>query len=370
MKKICCFCERWESGGIESFLFNLLTHMDLSEFQVDIVAAQVKKSIFTAGLLKCGVSLIELGGSKYNIFKNRRAFKRLLRDRNYSAVYINAFQGMSLYYAKLAKRNGVPLVIAHSHNAALRPGIGYGLKMCLHHIYSAHFSQYADRFWACSEAAAKFMFPQKLLEKCGFTFIPNGIDVQRFQFEPEARERIRQAFGIENSFLIGCVGRLCYQKNQMFALRLLADVLERDQTFMLVFAGDGADKEKLRNEAQRLGISSHVLFLGTTDQVHELYSAMDMLAFPSRFEGFGIVAIEAQASGLPVFCSDRVPKEAVCTRLCERLPLDRKAWADALIHRRRLDRKERAAASAEAVQELKRIFDMAHVAKTIQGAFS
>ena len=43
MRKICCFCERWESGGIESFLFNLLTHMDLSEFQVDIVAAQVKK---------------------------------------------------------------------------------------------------------------------------------------------------------------------------------------------------------------------------------------------------------------------------------------------------------------------------------------
>ena len=370
MRRICCFCESWGSGGIESFLFNLLTNMNLSEFKVDIVTTHVKKSIFTTELLGYGISLIELGGGKYNIFRNWQIFKQLLKNRKYSVVYINAFQGMSIYYARLAKKSGVHLVIVHSHNAALKRRIGYGLKMCLHRIYAALFSKYADYFWACSEAAAEFMFPKKLLKKYGFTFIPNAIDIQRFRFEPEVRKRIRRTLDVKDCVLLGCVGRLCYQKNQIFALHLLADAMNYGQRLKLLIVGSGEDEKKLCKETRRLGISNHVLFVAANKQIHELYSAMDMLIFPSRFEGFGIVAVEAQASGLPVLSSDKIPREAVYTRLCKRLPLKQKVWVNAIARERYLDQKERVEASTAAVRELKQVFDMVSVAEMIQEAFS
>ena len=119
-RKICILCERWESGGIESFLCNVLLRIDMTDLNVDIVAAEIKESIFTQKLKDKGINFIELSGNCYNIFKNYALFKRLLKEERYSVVHLNAFQGMSLYYIHLAKFHGVPCRIIHSHNSALR----------------------------------------------------------------------------------------------------------------------------------------------------------------------------------------------------------------------------------------------------------
>ena len=95
-KRICCFCERWESGGIESFLFNVLTRMDLQHLEIDIVASSIGRSIFTKFLQKNGIHFIELSGSQRNILENHRKFRKLLRERKYDILHLNAFQGLSL----------------------------------------------------------------------------------------------------------------------------------------------------------------------------------------------------------------------------------------------------------------------------------
>ena len=77
-KRICCFCERWQSGGIESFLFNVLTRMDLQHLEIDIVASSIGRSIFTKFLQKNGIHFIELSGSQRNILENHRKFRKLL----------------------------------------------------------------------------------------------------------------------------------------------------------------------------------------------------------------------------------------------------------------------------------------------------
>ena len=325
MRRICIFCEKWESGGIESFLTNVLLRCDLSRLQVDLVMAQRCPSVFTAPLEAAGVRFVELSGSQRKFRENWQRFRALLRERRYDLVHLNLFQGMSLHYARIAAEEGVPVRIAHSHNAALRKSLLRPVKLALSRFYSARDTRHATELWACSRLAAEFLFPAAELRRRGYTFLPNGIDAERFRFRPEARARVRSELGIMDQFVIGHVGRLCYQKNQSFLLDVLAAMERPDAVLLLV--GEGEDQAMLEEKAADLGLSGRVIFYGVTDQPEELYCAMDVFAFPSRFEGLGIVALEAQAAGLPVLCSEHIPEEALVSPNAQALPLD--AGADA-----------------------------------------
>lgn len=287
--------------------------MDLTGLEIDLVAACLKESVFTEGLRCRGIRFCELSGNIRNLKANFRMFSDLLRERNYDAVHLNLYQGLSLYYAVLAEKAGVPIRIAHSHNTALRKSSGRALKLLLHKAGRAMFTRAATELWACSSAAAEFLFDPQVMEERGYRFIPNGIETQRFRFDPVVREQVRAELGLMNSFVIGNVGRLCYQKNQDFLLDVFAEVLKRKPDSRLLLVGEGEDEDKLKKKAQRLGLAEKVLFYGTTDRVERLYWAIDVFAFPSRFEGLGIAAVEAQAAGLPVVCSEQVPEEALLT---------------------------------------------------------
>lgn len=340
MRRICCFCENWESGGIESFLSNVLFHMDFTELHIDIVAARVKESVFTQGLQKKGIRLIELSG-KLRSPKNFRVFRDLLKENRYDVVHFNLFQGVSLYYAQIAKEEGVTVRIAHSHNTGLRKSRTKALKLLLHKVGSRLFTNAATDFWACSQQAAEFLFTARALSKRGYQFIPNGIDIVKFRFDSVVRESIRQELGIEDCFAIGNVGRLCYQKNQLFLLDVLAKTLKRRPNCCLLLIGDGEDRKLLERKAQILNIANRVIFYGVTDQIEKLFCAMDAFALPSRFEGLGIVAIEAQAAGLPVICSNSVPKEAYVTEQMTALPLETDLWADSWCSMSASERREK-----------------------------
>lgn len=333
MGRICIYCETWASGGIESFLYNMLSHMDISGLEIDIVATCIKDSLFIEELKNKGIHFYELSGKKYAILQNAKCFLRLARLRSYDVVHINAFQALSLYFLHMARRMGVPVRIAHSHNTMLRKSKTYLIKIAIHNISKEMFSCDATDLWACSSAAANFLFPKDYLKKDGFTLIPNGIDTNRFRFNADVRQKVRQRFDLEGKFVIGNVGRLCYQKNQNFLLDVLVAVLKYRPDSRLLLVGDGESKEQLKERAIRLGISNAVIFCGAIRQVERLYWAMDVFAFPSHFEGLGIVAIESQAAGLITVCSCGIPQEACVTPLFKRLPIKAGAgaWADMLL---------------------------------------
>ena len=310
VKRICCFCETWESGGIESVLTNLLLHMDRSELEIDIVAVCLKESIFTERLQAAGIRFYELSGSLYFLLKNYSMFKELAKERHYDVFHLNAFQSLSFFYLLLAKQCGIPKRIAHSHNTALRKSKGQFLKLWIHKLSRFFLTGYATDLWACSGEAARFLFSSRELKRQGYSFIPNGIDVERFRFNPEVREQVRKELGCEGKLVIGNVGRLCYQKNQEFLLDIFAEVYAREPNSVLLLVGDGEDRRMLEEKANYLGIQNAVIFYGTCQKVERLYWAMDVFVFPSRFEGLGMAAVEAQAAGLPVVCSEAIPQEA------------------------------------------------------------
>jgi len=105
-----------------------------------------------------------------------------------------------------------------------------------------------------------------------------------------------------------------------------------DSMLLLIGEGEGNARKELEEKAESLGISDKVLFYGVTDHVERFMWAMDVFAFPSVFEGLGIVAVEAQAAGLPVVASEEVPNEAVVSDLMKRYPLgDPGRWAELLL---------------------------------------
>lgn len=362
MRRICCLLERWESGGIESFLYNVLTRISLTQLHVDIVTASLGESVFTKSLQELGIRFYELSGSQRNVAENHRRFRRLAEERRWDVLHLNAFQGLSLYYLHLARQAGIPVRIAHSHNTALRKSPARPLKLAVHRWARGRYTADATSLWACSGNAAEFLFSARVLEQRGYTFIPNGIDTERFRFDPAVRERVRTELGLSETLVIGNIGRLCYQKNQEFLLDVFAEVQKRRSESRLLLVGEGEDKPLLMQKAQRLGIANGVIFYGLSGHVERLLWAMDVFAFPSRFEGLGIAAIEAQAAGLPAVCSEYVPPEANISSLFQRVSLSPKQWADAL-----LCGPKRAGDGAQAVYDAG--FDVSHTARQIESCY-
>lgn len=364
MRRICCLVEHWKSGGIESFLYNVLTRIDLSRLRVDVVAASLGESIFTSPLRERGIRFFELSGSQRKVAENHRRFCLLLRERRWEVLYLNAFQGLSLYYLHLARRAGIPVRFAHSHNTALRRSLTQPLKLAVHCWARERYTADATDLWACSQDAAEFLFSKRELEQKGYTFIPNGIDTQRFRFDPAVRKRVRAELGLDGKLVIGNIGRLCDQKNQDFLLDVFAEVLRRRPESRLLLVGEGENKPRLERKAQELEVAEKVIFYGVSDHVERLLWAMDVFAFPSRFEGLGIAVIEAQAAGLPVVCSEYVPPEANASYFFQSISLSAgaKRWAEVL-----LGVLKRAPDGAQAVYDAG--FDITHAVRKVEASY-
>ena len=132
---------------------------------------------------------------------------------------------------------------------------------------------------------------------------------------------------------------------------------------MLLLVGEGELLGRIRDKVQRMGIADAVIFYGSSRDTGELYPAMDLFCLPSFYEGVPVVAIEAQAVGLPTICSDRVPQEAFASRLAKRLPLLERAgqWAQTI-----LNEKGNRGAGEEIEQLSQRGFEIADVGRSVE----
>ncbi|MBQ6810723.1 MAG: glycosyltransferase [Firmicutes bacterium] len=158
--------------------------------------------------------------------------------------------------------------------------------------------------------AGKYLFG----DSAAFTVVRNAIDVSRFSFSAVQRDRLRMELNIpEDAFVLGHVGRFSEEKNHLFILDVFAELLKGRSDAILLLVGGGPTMEAVREKAKLLSLSDQVIFAGQHQDLGPYYSTMDAMIFPSKFEGLGIVAVEAQCSGLPVLASDAVPREAMVT---------------------------------------------------------
>ena len=242
-------------------------------------------------------------------------FSQLLQTHPYSVVHGHLINSAFIYLRE-AKQLDVPYRIIHAHSATSADTF---LKKVRNDILAQGLPLWATHYIATSQTAAINTYGKKHA-----IIIHNGIDSQRFRFDIDIRRKVRQELGIfDDTLCVGHVGRFAKLKNHTFLLEVFWE-LQKKAKCELILVGDGP----LENKIKSMVMGDNVHFLGARHDVERLYQAFDVFLLPSLSEGFGLVAVEAQCSGLGCVISTAVPSIIKCSDNIRFLPLgDSKSWA-------------------------------------------
>ena len=188
----------------------------------------------------------------------------------------------------------------------------------------------ATRLAANSVLAAEWLYG-RAAARCAV--IKNPIDLGRYAPDAAERGATRAELGISGCFAVGWVGRYVPQKNPAFLPELAAALRELEPSARVLMIGSGPLEGEVRGRIRELGVRDAVIETGPTEDLPRLYRAMDAFALPSLYEGLPVVAVEAQAAGLPCLLSSEVTSEAAVNPNVGFLPLDAPVseWASTLL---------------------------------------
>lgn len=307
-------------GGLETMLMNYYRAIDRTKVQFDFLTHRDFRADYDDEIEALGGKIYRL--PNLNPFSRGYlgALDRFFGEHpEYRIVHshLDCMAGIPLKYAK---KHGVPVRIGHAHNSSQPRDAKYLLKL----FYKRMIAGQATQLFACSEEAGRWMFGN-----ADFRVLNNAIDAGKYAFDADIRSTVRRELGLPaDALVVGHVGRFDPQKNHRFLVEIFEKMPE-DARLLLV--GDGVLRPDVEQQAETLGIRDRILFTGVRTDVDRLLQAMDVFLFPSLFEGLGIVAVEAQAAGLPCLISDGVPMACKATELVTQIPLSAgaKAWAEA-----------------------------------------
>lgn len=295
-----------DRGGLETMLMNYYRQMNRSRIQFDFLTHRAEKAAYDGEIEALGGRIYHLPRMIPWSLSYRKALDDFFtRHPEYMLVHIHQ-DCLSAVILEAAKKHNVPIRIAHSHNASQEKNLKYPVKL----LYKRRIPRYATQLMACSRKAGDWMFGG-----ASYSVLPNAIDAAAYVFDPQKRRAVRDALKIQQGALvIGHVGRFVPQKNHLFLLDCFAEAARQRPEAVLLLVGDGSLREAVERRAAQLKIADRVIMTGVRADVSDLLQAMDVFVLPSRYEGLGIVAVEAQASGLPCVISDKVPDECVVTQ--------------------------------------------------------
>ena len=330
---------KWIGGGVESVVMNYYRNIDKSKIQFDFICDEDSTNIPRAEIESMGGRIILIPPYQ-KVFKYQKELKKVLKEGQYKIVHshINA---LSVFPLRAAKKAGIPVRIAHSHSTTNKKEWKKNLlKMALKPFSKV----YATDYFACTEHAGRWLFGDKEFDKGNVYVLNNAIDLDKFKYDEQVRIAKRKELGIDdNTIIIGHAGRFVAQKNHEFIIDVFNEVHRENKNTKLMLIGKGPLEEQIKEKVKQYGLTEAVMFLGQRpEDIHELYQAMDVFLFPSLYEGLGMVAIEAQCSGLPCICSTEVPQIAKVTENIEFIDLKEniKKWTKEILLRVNNDRKK------------------------------
>lgn len=306
-------------AGTETLLMNLYRNIDRSKIQFDFAVTTNKKCAYDDEIESLGGRIIH-----YPLYRgvNHLSYvswwNKFFRQHEEYHIVHGHIGSTAAIYLHIAKKYG-RYTIAHSHST-------YGplnLHTILYKIFSYPTRYIADYFFGCSKDALVDRYGKKILNKDNARVLNNGIDAQKYIYSNEVRESIRKEFNLKkDEIIIGTVGRLTPQKNPFFIAHLIKGLLNSNLSFRFLWIGTGELESELKEMLSEEVKKRQVIFAGTRKDVNKCLQAMDIFVFPSVYEGLGIAAVEAQASGLITICSDRIPREVAVTEMCSFLSVN------------------------------------------------
>lgn len=309
-------------GGVEMMLLNYYSYMDKNKVQFDF--GFYRKSTFCADesgkndfLSKSKVFDLRLFDTRsvfWGFVKSIKIVSQIIKENDYDVIHINAGRPALLICGLISsKLAGAKKIILHSHSTqgvsdrTLLKEIAYKFVFML---LRPIFRRYSTVLSGCSLAATEYMFGREAVTSSKYHPIRNAIVVHPFIFDISVRIQVRkELFVTEDTFVIGHVGSFSTPKNHLFLIEVFNEIRKRKDNCQLWLAGNGNLKAEVEAKVRNLHLDSHVKFLGQRNDANRLYQGMDVMIFPSLWEGLSVSIVEAQASSLPVYASTNISTE-------------------------------------------------------------
>lgn len=344
MKNILFVIDTLYQGGAETLVKDYALLLDKSRFSVSVLCLKRVGSKYESLLQENGIDVFYL--SDYFLYRFDSLFGKIVTK----CLKILSFD--CFLAKKIIKRKNVNVIHAHLFTLdflkRLNPDESVKLIYTVHNEPQKYWHgktrlsrrEFSAGRWLVSERKMHLIALHDsmrdelngLFRTTNTTVVNNGIDFSRFDYalsKPEIRAKLQID---ENAFVVGHVGRFVEQKNHFFLLDVFGELYKIKNNSILLLVGTGPLLSQFKEKVNKLALNDRVVILGNRSDIPDLMNAMDVFAFPSIYEGLGIVLIEAQKMGVPCVISDKVPAAAIISNLVTKLSLtsDKKMWIGAL----------------------------------------
>lgn len=312
MTRILCIVASMDTGGAETFLMKIFRKIDKNNFQMDFCVGSDKKGYYDDEIDRLGGKIYKVTMKSKSIFAFCRELKSLIDANRYDCVIrigASSFTAIDLWIAKMC---GVNCRILRSSNAGTLQDAG--IHRVVHKLFRRPLTSVASIKIAPSRLAGEYTFGKKTADK-ELVLLKNGLNISDFTFSSDDRETVRKSYGLNDKIVVGHIGRFNLQKNHDYLINVFKAFLVDHANSCLLLVGTGERIEEVKKIVKEQGMEDKVIFAGVCSNVPQLLMAMDILVFPSLYEGMPNVVIEAQATGLPCVISDTITEEAKVTDL-------------------------------------------------------
>ena len=344
--------------GITNSVLNYYRAMDRSGMEIGIVSARGTNEEMRKNFEDIGCTVYPLENRDSCPAKYFVQLIGIIKRGKYDILHAHGNSATLAIETTAAYLAGCKVRIIHSRNSFCEHTKADKLLRPL------MYATYTDGF-SCGEKAGKWLFGNR-----PFTVMNNGKEIDRFLFKPEVRKSYREKLGVSaDTILLGHVGLFHRQKNHPFLIDVFEEVCRHSGQYKLVLIGEGEDRGKIEEMVRQKGLTDKVIFLGRQSDVENWIQALDIMVFPSLFEGMPNVVLEWQLAGLPALISDVITKECGIMDTVSYLPLENGPayWADQILHTPLNDREN----TKEGIQKrfIEAGFDIQENAKVLKNKY-
>lgn len=339
MKRIAIWGHSGGYGGVERMIYNFYKYMDKSKIQYDfLVPHDYGKIAFEDEILAMGGRVFRILYSEgESLIKSRRCWKKYFKDHpEVVGIHLHTYFPYA-FPLKMAKKAGIDIRIFHAHGSGEKNINQSMTSKIKNRIVKNDVDKFPSKYAACGELAAKSLFGEK-----EYTWIKNGIEISKFEFNKEKRVSIRAKYNIkDDDIVVGQIGHLSNLKQPLFTIEVVEEALKKNSNIKLLFVGNGPLADEVTKTIKEKKLNNNILMLGSMTDVSDIYQAIDCLALPSLHEGFPVVLVEAQTTGVRCLVSDNVTKQVIQTDLCEMVDVNNKEkWVESIINYQPVNNRE------------------------------
>lgn len=297
-------------GGTETMLMNIYRKINRKEIQFDFLVYGQEDGYYDEEIKSLGGNIIKVNVTKGVGIKKSIDYmlNAISRYGIYKAVHAHTLFNSGIAMIA-ARKNHISIRISHSHTTSDNEE---GIKRKIYIVMMRYLiNKNATKLLACSNEAGKYMFGNRAINSEKYSYFQNLIDYDSIlNYSKELVNQFKLQNKLNKSIVIGHVGTFKEAKNQKFLLEITKFLKEKNYNVKLLLVGDGEMRSELENIINKYDISENVILPGIRDDVNNLLHCMDVFVFPSKYEGLGLVLLEAQVAGLPCIVSEAIQNEA------------------------------------------------------------